>query len=166
LQKKKSTIYYVFGNEELLDQIAPLWTLLNEHILHLSKYFKEHYQTMTFEKRKTNLLQKSKGDKIHIDIALDKTTSQNIGYVISTLNTERTGEIDSIFVCEAYRGNGMGSSLIQKALCWMDQNGAKEKIVEVSVGNEKVWDFYERAGFLPRKTVLNAKKELALRNLS
>ncbi len=98
MQKKKPTITYVFGNEELLDQIAPLWTLLNKLHLHLSKHFKEHYQMMTFEKRKTQLHQKSKGGKIHIDIAQDTTTNQDVGYVISTLNIQGTGEIDSVFV--------------------------------------------------------------------
>ncbi len=48
--------------------------------------------------------------------------------------------------------------MIQKALDWMEQNGATEKIVVVSVGNEKVWDFYGRFGFLPRKTVLKIKE--------
>jgi ribosomal protein S18 acetylase RimI-like enzyme len=36
----------------------------------------------------------------------------------------------------------------------MDKEGAAEKIVEVGAGNEQAWGFYEKYGFLPRKTVL------------
>jgi ribosomal protein S18 acetylase RimI-like enzyme len=43
---------------------------------------------------------------------------------------------------------------MQKALIWLEQNGAVEKIVEVATGNERAWGFYVRYGFLPRKTML------------
>jgi ribosomal protein S18 acetylase RimI-like enzyme len=72
------------------------------------------------------------------------------------VNSEKIGEIESIFVCEAFRG--VGDSLIKNALAWMDQKGAETKTVEVSVGNEPAFDFYGRYDFLPRKTVLLQRK--------
>ena len=68
------------------------------------------------------------------------------------------GEVESIFVGANYRGSGIGDSLMKKALCWMDQEGAVAKIVEVASGNEEAFCFYAKYGFLPRKTVLKQMK--------
>jgi diamine N-acetyltransferase len=53
----------------------------------------------------------------------------------------------------------IGETLVEDALAWMDECGAVEKVVEVSVGNESVWAFYGRFGFLPRKTLLKQVKK-------
>jgi ribosomal protein S18 acetylase RimI-like enzyme len=53
----------------------------------------------------------------------------------------------------------LGGSLMKKALSWMGQIGALEKVVEVSSGNEAAFGFYRRYGFLPRKTVLKQARE-------
>jgi ribosomal protein S18 acetylase RimI-like enzyme len=56
-------------------------------------------------------------------------------------------EIKSIYVVTNYRKLGIGNCLVKKALRWLDQKGAIEKIVEVAAGNEKAWEFYEKYGF-------------------
>ena len=43
---------------------------------------------------------------------------------------------------------------MKKALAWMDEKGAVKKVVAVAAGNEQAFNFYERYGFVPRKTVL------------
>ena len=91
---------------------------------------------------------------MRVDLAIDEVTSQNVGYCVSSINQEKIGEIDSVFVDVHYRGLGIGDSLMQKALCWMGQEGAVAKIVEVAVGNEEAFWFYSKYGFLPRKTML------------
>ena len=69
------------------------------------------------------------------------------------------GEIKSIFVSETYRHRGVGEVLMQKALAWMEKQGALEKVVEVTAGNEAAWGFYAHYGFLPRKTLLKQIKK-------
>ena len=81
------------------------------------------------------------------------------GYCVSSLDSEKTGEIESIFVDATYRRTGIGGSLMENALSWMNQEGAVAKIVEVAAGNEKAFGFYGRYGFLPRKTVLKQVKK-------
>ena len=105
-------------------------------------------------KRKTALLKKVVSGELRVDIARDVTTGQNVGYCVRSVDEEKTGEIESIFVVSNYRGLGIGDSLMKTALTWMDKKGAVAKIVEVAVENEQVLDFYNRYGFCTRKTVL------------
>jgi ribosomal protein S18 acetylase RimI-like enzyme len=110
---------------------------------------------MTFEKRKAAFLKKAAGGELRVDLAVEEAAGKAVGYVLSTVNSEKIGEVESFFVFEGYRGLGVGGSLMKNALSWMGQIGALEKLVEVSSGNEAAFGFYRRYGFLPRKTVLS-----------
>jgi diamine N-acetyltransferase len=154
----KRSVKFIDGDESLLDQIRVLWEALNSHHLGLSANFKQHYLFMTFEKRKSDLLKKAAAGQMRVDFAVDEVTGQNVGYCVSSLNQEKIGEVESIFVDANYRGLGIGDSLMKKALCWMDREGATAKIVEVASGNEEVFCFYAKYGFLPRKTLLKQMK--------
>ncbi len=96
---------------------------------------------------------------MHVALAIDEVTGQKVGYIVSSIDEEKIGEIESVIVDLAYRGNGVGGTLMRDTLAWMDANGAVEKIVEVSVGNEKAFGFYSKFGFCPRKTILKQVKE-------
>jgi ribosomal protein S18 acetylase RimI-like enzyme len=119
---------------------------------------------MTFEKRKVYLEQVALAGNLCIDLAFDaKDRERYVGYCVSSLLKEKTGgiagEIESIFVKEAYRSCGIGSALVSRALGWFDENGSTRNRVSVSEGNEAVWIFYKKFGFYPRMTVLEQKKE-------
>jgi diamine N-acetyltransferase len=154
---KKPKIKYIHGNQKILDEIKTLWEGLNEHHMLLSPYFKQHYQTLTFEARKAELQKKAKQTQMRIDLATDKTV--HVGYIVSRIDKAKTGEIDSIFVSPSYRGFGIGDALMKNSLEWMDKKGAVTKIVEVGVGNEQAFGFYSRYGFYPRKTLLKQIKD-------
>ncbi len=143
-------IKYTVTDQTGLDQIKTLWEGLNSCMGERSTYFKQHFAAMTWAKRKADLLEKAAKGLMRIDLAVDKATGQSVGYLVSSVNTKKIGEIESIFVCKAYRDMGVGDQLMKNALAWMDQNGSVEKIVEASVGNEQVFGFYGRYGFLPR----------------
>ena len=96
---------------------------------------------------------------MRVDLAVNEASECIVGYCVSNFNGEKTGEIESIFVNVAYRGLGIGDSLMKNALSWMDKEGAAAKIVEVGDGNEQAFGFYARYGFLPRKTVLKQLKK-------
>lgn len=97
---------------------------------------------------------------MRLDLAFDAKDNVAVGYVVSSVNSEKVGTVESIFVSEKYRGLGIGDSLMVKALAWMDENGASEKVLEVTVGNEQVYGFYRHYGFLPRQTLLKQVKKL------
>ena len=54
---------------------------------------------------------------------------------------------------------GIGGVLMRAALSWMEDKAVLEKVVEVSVGNEAAWGFYDQFGFKPRLTLLKQVKK-------
>jgi diamine N-acetyltransferase len=82
-----------------------------------------------------------------------------VGYVVCSVDKMYNGEIDSIFVVPSYRRQGIGKTLMEKALTWLDGKGSKKNIVSVAVGNEQAYDFYRVFGFFPRRTMLEQKKQ-------
>jgi len=154
----KPRIKYVHGDGGMLDEIKVLWETLNRHHLSVSPYFKDYYLTLTFEERKRAILQRASGGEVRVDLALD-ASGELVGYCVSSIDRWLTGEIDSIFVTAKYRGQGIGRALMEKALTWLNGKGAKKKIVSVAVGNEQAYGFYSRFGFLPRRTLLEQKKQ-------
>ena len=154
----KPRIKYVHGDGGMLDEIKVLWETLNRHHLSVSPYFKDYYLTLTFEERKRAILQRASGGEVRVDLALD-ASGELVGYCVSSIDRWLTGEIDSVFVGAKYRGQGIGRALMEKALAWLNGKGAKKKIVSVAVGNEQAYGFYSRFGFLPRRTLLEQKKQ-------
>jgi ribosomal protein S18 acetylase RimI-like enzyme len=160
--KKESTkpnIKYIHGDQTLLNDVRGMWEALNRYHCDRSEHFKQHYRTMTFEKRKAALLKKAEGGEMCVDIAVDEVTEKGVGYIVSTVDPDRVGEIQSVYIEAAYRRMGVGGALMRNALNWMDQKGVTEKLVEVSYGNEAAWGFYGRFGFIPRLTLLKQVKK-------
>ena len=151
-------IKYTVSDQTALDQVKTLWKGLNRLMGESSPYFKHHFSAMTWEKRRSDLLKKAAGGQMRVDIAFEAQTNLAVGYLVSSVSSEKFGTVESIFISEKYRGLGIGESLMNKALAWMDENGTTEKVVEVTVGNEQVYGFYERFGFLPRQTMLKQVK--------
>ncbi len=151
----KEDIKYIFGGVELLDEIQPLWEKLNQHHEEISPYFSHEFQDYGFLKRKARLLQKYSNGKLRIDIA--NVQRRNIGYLISTVTEDGNGEIESIFVEDEFRGQAIGDALMRRALEWLDEEDVHTKVIDVAMGNEKVYTFYARFGFFPRVIKLKQK---------
>jgi diamine N-acetyltransferase len=147
-----------------IDCIRPLWCLLNEYMSTQTTNFRSHFEQMTFKKRKAYFEQVALAGNLCIDLAFDaRDRDRYVGYCVSSLSKEKTGEItgeiESIFVDDAYRSCGIGSTLVSRALGWLDENGSTRNRVSVSEGNEAAWNFYKKFRFYPRMTVLEQKKE-------
>jgi diamine N-acetyltransferase len=140
-------------NKNQLNLIKQLWEKLN--IIHLndSKYFKDHYETFTFEKRceKFNLI-----DDNNIRIEIIEDQGEILGYCISTIENDN-GEIDSIFVEDGYRKYGYGGQLLENGIKWLKYNNCKQIVVSVAEGHESVFEFYKKHNFYPRLTYLYLK---------
>ncbi len=137
---------------EGLDLVEPLWLKLNEHHKERSQHFRDHFEHMTWEARKKDLLEKTKNGLIHVDIAREQEVM--IGYCISSIYGEKTGEIESIFVKKERRHFDIGEIFMQNAVQWMNSHKANRKMIGVAAGNEEVFGFYARFGFFPRTHIL------------
>ena len=147
-------IEYTETDEKGADLTNNLWRKLIEHHAAHSRYFSAQIAKRTSEQRNKELLTRFEKGNIRIDLARDTETEEMVGYCISTISADSVGEIQSIFVEEEYRNNGIGDAMVKKALRWMDERPVTRKVVTVSFGNEDVFPFYSRYNFLPRATIL------------
>jgi ribosomal protein S18 acetylase RimI-like enzyme len=153
------TIEYRRTDIREIDCIRPLWFLLNEYMSTRTTNFSYHFEQMTFEKRKAYFEQVASAGSLCIDLAFDVgDRDRYVGYCVSSLSQEKTGEIESIYIDDAYRSSGIGSTLVTRALGWLEENGSTRNRVSVSEGNELAWNFYKKFRFYPRMTVLEQKK--------
>ncbi|MBN1499787.1 MAG: GNAT family N-acetyltransferase [Spirochaetes bacterium] len=133
--------------------IQNLWEKLNLIHLNDSTYFKDHFESFTFDERCRSLILKDPSE-INIEVLFDGQLAE--GYCISTFSGE-SGGIDSIFVDEKFRKHGYGKELAERSIKWLKSNNCKNISVSVAEGHESVFSFYEKLGFYPRKTVLQMK---------
>lgn len=152
MKKEMSNIAYIKSNEKKIDSVRPLWEKLNKHMISKSTFFSEKYKKRRFEDRKYELLRKNA--KMRIDFVKDLESDTFVGYCISTINKDKEGIIESIYIEEEYRGRGIGDCLMKRHLEWMDKKGVMSKKLTVTVGNEEVFCVYKRYGFYPKLTEL------------
>jgi diamine N-acetyltransferase len=142
-----------------IERVRPLWIQLNLHHHARAGMFRSHYEQSTFDDRKAYFEKLAAAGILRVDLAFDPLQDRYIGYCIGSLSQERTGEIESIFVEEAYRSKGIGSVFMGRVLAWLDANGSVRNRVSVGDGNEDAFLFYRKFGFFCRMMVLEQKKE-------
>lgn len=149
-----NAIEYVLTDASALESLRPLWTQLNEFHHRRANFFKSHYERMSFDERMAHFLNLARTGYLRVEIARDTSLGWDVGYCVSSIDGEKHGEIESVFVIEAYRRRSVGSTLVTRALRWMEDAGAARIRVSVADGNEPAGNFYRKFGFLPRMTVL------------
>ncbi|MBI5876356.1 MAG: GNAT family N-acetyltransferase [Chloroflexi bacterium] len=150
-------IEYTHGDAAWLEIIQPLWEKLKRHHEQGSRHFAQIYRQFTFEQR----LQKfrdSGASAFRVELARDSGDMRLAGYCVSMVRPNDTGEIDSLYVDEPYRGAGIADTLMRRGLDWLKASGARYIEINVAAGNESVLSFYARYGFYPRHTTLAEKQ--------
>jgi ribosomal protein S18 acetylase RimI-like enzyme len=135
------------GGAELLPRVEPLWSQLRTHHAELSPRWGDSLLGMSFEDRRQELLAKSSGGML---VALARRQGEDVGYCVSTIAADGTGEVDSLFVVESQRGQGIGRALISATMAWFTERCVSLVAVEIIVGNDAALRFYERRGFAAR----------------
>ena len=147
----KDRIPIVQTGREGLEQIRPLWKRLNRMHREKSRYFKGHFESYSFDRRRAEFENKS---GVSVFIARDQDVP--VGYCIAALD-RGTGEIESIFILSKYRKSRLGGRLMERAEAWLIDKGAKRIRLCVAHGNESVFEFYNKQGYFQRFTVLEKK---------
>ena len=140
-----------------IELIRPLWDQLNDHHHTNARAFREVYTQWTFNNRKDYFRKVAAAGPLIIDLAFDPGSGRYVGYCASSISPDQEGEIESVYVEEAYRSQGIGTALMKRALAWLDANGTARIRVSVADGNEAAFPFYQKFGFYPRMTVLEQK---------
>jgi ribosomal protein S18 acetylase RimI-like enzyme len=79
------------------------------------------------------------------------------GYIVfrnPQLSVDRVGKIDNIIVDGMYRGNGIGTQLIEKMLQHFHDNKVKFFEISCDLENEDALRLYKRLGFKEQKVML------------
>ncbi|MEM5773731.1 MAG: GNAT family N-acetyltransferase [Anaerolineaceae bacterium] len=66
-------------------------------------------------------------------------------------------KLNSLYVDEALRGQGVGRRLVEQHAAWLREKGCIKIRLAVSCEHESVLEFYHRCGFFERLTVLEYK---------
>ncbi len=141
---------------ELLDRIKPIWEETKKYHVDKSLHFSKDLKSISFEERKKVLISKAKF--LRVDVANNIEEEKDVGCCITTIDNSNRGEIDSLFILERYRKQGIGKKLTELALTWLDKNGVVNSSIMVACGNEKAIDFYENFGFYPRNIQLSKRQ--------
>ena len=147
--------YSVTGIKDL-KKIEPMWKMLTRYLEKQSTLHKSDFQNKVFEDRFAPFFEKTKNGKYRIVIA--SKNGIDVGYCVSSITKDSIGEIDSIYLHNDYRKQGVGEHLMNDALRFFDENNTKKEILSVSEGNEDVIQFYGKFGFQTRYYVLKRKK--------
>lgn len=135
-----------------LSEIEPLWVQLNAHHHDQSPAFRSAYASRTWFQRRAELLDKA--HQGHLLILVARNALGLVAYCVTSVSQSGVGELDSLFVSDSARNNGLGHTLVTRALAWMDRCGARTKRVVVYSGNERAQGLYARFGFVPRQVVM------------
>ena len=157
MQSPTGITFTIHGRDDL-DLIEPLWKGLAAHHRERAAAnapaFLDEMEALTFAARRDALLEKNRDRALRLEIAFDPAAGGPVGYCVASGVPGGHGEVESIFVDEAYRNRGIGSALIEHASAWMDEIGTVEQALFVFAGNGRALPFYARHGFSPRFIVL------------
>lgn len=122
----------------------PLWEALLKALSHKSIHFPQVYAELTFDKKLEKLNKKAK-----IRLELVRYENIDIGFCLCSVDAEGNGELDALYITESHRAKGLGDSLVVNAKSWFEACNAKDIKLNVTYGNEQVFPFYAKHGFLP-----------------
>lgn len=134
--------------------VISLWKKIRRHHRDHSTHFKKQIDEMTWEERKRELLEISAKGGLLVELVKETTKGVIVGYCLTSLDKEKHGEIESIYLEPDYRGQGIGMKLIEGALAWLDSRGALQIQLSIGAGNEEVIGFYRLFGFEIRATIM------------
>lgn len=127
--------------------LSNLWQKLIYHLLDNSERHKDYFEKRKFNERIKPFIEKVHNGEYLIEVAYDVDTNEDIGYCFSSINEQKVGEIDSIYIDKRYRGLSIGDYFMRSALHFFETYNADKMVLSVSEGNERVMSFYKKYGF-------------------
>ena len=134
-----------------LPKIKELWNLNERYHREKSKYFSSKDSNVCFQDR-IESWRKAK----EIKITKIESEAELVGYCISVIE-KNIGNIESIFIKENLRRNGIGTKAISEHIEWMNKMKCKKINVATVYGNEEAIEFYKKLNLLPKKIVFELK---------
>ena len=95
-------------------------------------------------------------------IFLAEVEERQVGYLAgyarapNSLHRQPSAELESMFVQDSHRGQGVGKALARAFFAWCQNNAAHRITVTAYSKNEPAVQFYRRLGFQPKQLTLEA----------
>lgn len=136
---------------EHIERIRPMWQALIEGGIAASPYFADRSPGLELEASGRALREKlERGWTMVTAVLVDRETGQDAGFVTVTYDRAgSTGEVEMLFLKEAYRGQGLGRRLLEMALSTLDIHGIRERRLRVTCGSEAALRLCRSCGFYP-----------------
>lgn len=154
------TYHILETGAEDIDRIENLWRQLREHIIPGNLLFADKMNKVRFSDRKSYLTQKNSEREIRIFFAIDNVSNDDIGYCLCSAAPQSYGEIESIYIRKEARNRGIGTTLMNRAICWIKKRDVSDLKVHVTTGNEEVMKFYKKFGLYKRQYILENPVDL------
>jgi GNAT superfamily N-acetyltransferase len=154
-RQANNEISLLIGGPELVDRIEPLWWQLRQHHADLPTIWRATILDSSFDSRRSGLLAKAPQSML---VVIASSGDTDVGYCLSTINND-VGEVESIFVADAYRRHGVGHSMMLRTMDWFNEQSVKTIVVDILDGNDAVQAFYAPYGFRPRAVRLQKTNE-------
>lgn len=138
-----------------IDDISVLWKKLYSYH-HFLRYEVKIFPTDSdWIRRRNKLINKS--NELAVITAYD--ADNLIGYLVASVcSSDKTiGEIESLYVLEENRGEGVGEALMREGMNWLNCKGVFTQKIAVGFENEKVIEFYRKLGYFPKSIVLEKR---------
>lgn len=142
------------GSIELFPYCQNLWELFIQNQIQNAGEMADGVAAYLQSQRDGGLLAKTSDGKLHIQLVYTSNYQEPIGFCITSLSSDRIGEVEALYVLDKYQGNNLGTKLMQTSLQWLEENNALEQKLVVAAGNEQVFTFYQKFGFFPGYTTL------------
>lgn len=125
---------------EKIDRVQPLWERQQEFHVSCTAHFAEDVRGRRFGERMAEVVGKARPDGLLVDVCYwgggehdvakagraddaeaaqpDASAARAVGYCLSSVTADGVGEIDSLYVLDEFRRQGIGSELVRRALAW------------------------------------------------
>lgn len=149
-----NSFQFKVGSIELLPYCQNLWELFIENQIQNAGEMADGIAAYLQSQRDGGLLAKASDGKLHIQLVYTSNHHEPIGFCITSLSSDRIGEVEALYVLDKYQGNNLGTKLLQNSLQWLEANNVSEQKLIVAVGNEQIFSFYQKFDFHPGYTTL------------
>lgn len=142
--------------EQDADAVANLWYRLSKHHEEYHSYYA--VRESGIEDLVVHVLDLLRRDcMIYVADLEGEIAGFVSGYIVRRnphLQTERVGKVDNIFVADEYRGNGIGTQLLESLFQFYKNNEIVYIEISCDLQNADAMRLYKRLGFKEQKVLL------------
>jgi ribosomal protein S18 acetylase RimI-like enzyme len=149
------------GGTERVDELRSLWLALHRHERRVAPTLPFVEDELSWRRRRSLYLRRLEREQGFLALARNRDGLVGYAFVRTEEGSddtfplgERYAELYSLSVADSWRGQGIGTLLLDFVDTEIASRGIRDLIVSVTVGNSGAQRLYERRGLQPAEIVL------------